>query len=99
MRRALFAIVLLAGMIYGSSDAASMDDRPPLTREGSSVRVDTTEPPAASNAIEKTPREALDIAAVDYCYAGSLIDPTTGESVDLFVLCEEDGLEQNMDLA
>jgi hypothetical protein len=96
MGRALFAIVLLAGMIYGRSDAASIDDRPPATRESSSVQVDTME---ASDAIEKTPREALEIAAVDYCYAGSLIDPTTGESVDLFVLCEEDGLEQNMDLA
>jgi hypothetical protein len=99
MGRALFATVLLAGIIYGRNDAASMDDRPLATRESSSVQVDTMESPAASNAIEKTPREALEIAAVDYCYAGSLIDPTTGESVDLFVLCEEDGLEQNMDLA
>jgi hypothetical protein len=99
MGRALFAIVLLAGMIYGRSDAASMDHRPLATRESSSGQVDTMEPPAASSAIKKTAREALEIAAVDYCYAGSLIDPTTGESVDLFVLCEEDGLEQNMDLA
>ena len=41
----------------------------------------------------------VEIAAVDFCYAGSIVDPTTGESVDLFVICEEDGAEQNMDLA
>ncbi len=45
--------------------------------------------------------EAVDvkIAAIDYCFAGSISDPVTGESVDLFVLCDEDGLEQNIDLA
>jgi hypothetical protein len=69
---------------------------------------------AASNssAIDKASTELLndkaqenfggasyDIAAVDYCYAGSAVDPATGEQVDLFVLCSEDGMEQNIDLA
>ena len=39
------------------------------------------------------------IAAVDYCYTGSISDPTTGEIIDLYVLCEGDGVEENLDLA
>jgi len=53
----------------------------------------------SEQAIAMLPSEAVEIAAVDFCYAGSIIDPSTGESVDLFVICEEDGAEQNMDLA
>ena len=39
------------------------------------------------------------IVSVDYCYAGSITDPTTGETVDLYVFCAGDGVEQNFDLA
>lgn len=88
MGRVLFATVLLAGMLYGSNGAASTNDKPLVIPINSSVQSDTG-----------IPRESVEIAAVDYCYAGSLIDPTTGESVDFFVLCAEDGLEQNIDLA
>lgn len=88
MGRVLFATVLLAGMLYGSNGAASTNDKPLVIPKNSSVQSDTG-----------IPSELVEIAAVDYCYAGSLIDPTTGESVDFFVLCAEDGLEQNIDLA
>ena len=30
------------------------------------------------------------IAATEYCYAGSIVDPTTGEEVDLYNLCTDD---------
>ena len=87
MKRLFFATLLLAGMLYGSNGATSTNN----TANGSSE--------SAGIASDIIRTEALEIAAVDYCFAGSLIDPTTGESVDLFVLCDEDGLEQNIDLA
>ena len=87
MKRLFFATVLLAGMLYGSNGAASANNTENGSSQGAGIASD----------IIRT--EALEIAAVDYCFAGSLIDPTTGESVDLFVLRDEDGLEQNIDLA
>jgi len=41
----------------------------------------------------------FEMVEADYCYQGSLVDPATGESVDLLVLGAEDGVEQNIDLA
>lgn len=38
--------------------------------------------------------EPVIVAATEYCYAGSIIDPTTGEVVDLYNLCTD-----NLDLA
>lgn len=90
MGRVLCATVLLAGMLYGTNGAASTNDKPFVISEDSFVQRSTG---------ARIPSEAVEIAAVDYCYAGSLIDPTTGEGVDFFVLCEEDGMEQNIDLA
>ncbi len=97
MRQTLFASVLMAGMIYGSPGGASLSDKP-LATPGSSAQVETILP-GANTAIENMVNDAVQIAAVDYCYAGSIIDPATGESFDLFVLCAEDGMEQNLDLA
>jgi hypothetical protein len=54
---------------------------------------------SAAGLNESIPRETIQFAAIDYCYAGSIIDPSTGEGVDLFVPCPEDGPEQNIDLA
>jgi hypothetical protein len=90
MGRVLFATGLLAGMLFGSNGAASTNVKPLVVPENRAVQ---------SAAGASIPSESVEIAAVDYCYAGSLIDPTTGESVDFFVLCEEDGPEQNIDLA
>ena len=95
MGRVLFATVLLAGILYGSNSDTSANDKSPANPDNSLVQNDS----AASIAMDNIPSEPLQIAAVDYCYAGSLFDPTTGENVELFVLCEEDGLEQNIDLA
>jgi hypothetical protein len=38
--------------------------------------------------------ESITTASTEYCYAGSIIDPTTGEAVDLYNLCTD-----NLDLA
>jgi hypothetical protein len=43
--------------------------------------------------------ELLQIAGVDYCYAGSMVDPTSGETIDLFVFCGDDAIAGNLDLA
>jgi hypothetical protein len=43
--------------------------------------------------------EPLEIASVDYCYAGSMVDPASGEKVDLFVFCTDDAIAGNLDLA
>lgn len=43
--------------------------------------------------------EPVQLVAIDYCFSGSIEDPITGETVDLYVLCPEDGFEQNIDFA
>lgn len=55
----------------------------------------------ASLAETALPSEHADsiIVSIDYCYAGSVTDPNTGETVDLYVFCHGDGIEQNLDLA
>ncbi|HKY08094.1 MAG TPA: hypothetical protein VJQ55_07635 [Candidatus Binatia bacterium] len=96
MRRELFATMLLASALYASDGAAYMLDKP----SPENMSVQTEQPEASAPVVGETDRnELLQLAAIDYCYAGSIVDPTTGESVDLFVFCAEDGLEQNMDLA
>jgi hypothetical protein len=42
--------------------------------------------------------ESFDVVAVDYCYMGSTVNPTTGEIVDLYRLCADGPVEENMDL-
>ena len=41
----------------------------------------------------------LVLAGVDYCYAGSVIDPNSGVRTERFVVCPGNGIEQNLDLA
>ena len=95
MRRILFATILLAGMIYCSSVAASLiNDEPFVTAESNSALATT-----GNVNMEYIPGETVEVAAVDYCYAGSIVDATTGETVDVFVLCTEDGVEHNIDVA
>jgi hypothetical protein len=55
----------------------------------------------ASLAETTLPSEHTDsiIVSIDYCYAGSITDPNTGETVDLYNFCHGDGVEQNLDLA
>ena len=38
-------------------------------------------------------------ASVDYCYRGSVMDPVTGEMVDLYVLCTEGEIGHGLDIA
>lgn len=38
-------------------------------------------------------------AAIVYCYFGSIIDETTGDTVDLYGPCSENSPEENLDVA
>jgi hypothetical protein len=89
-----FASLFAAGMLLGSPTKGVAD-------EFFSAPTDSTESAAEGTESPNTPELAVpsEMVAVDYCYQGSLVDPATGESVDLFVLCAEDGVEQNIDLA
>jgi hypothetical protein len=46
-----------------------------------------------------TPAERLQLAAVDLCYRGIVVDPETGEATELYTPCSEDAVEGNFDLA
>lgn len=95
MIRTLATTMFLAGALFATNGngIAAMLDKP--FPESMAVQ-----PEAADNSTGKANlAETFQLAAVDFCYAGSIIDPATGESVDLFVICDEDGAEQNMDLA
>jgi hypothetical protein len=43
--------------------------------------------------------EPFEMVAVDYCYRGSIVDPTTGEMVDFFVMCTEGEIGHGLDIA
>ena len=48
---------------------------------------------------QENPAEPFQVVAVDFCYRGSIIDPTTGEMVDLFVMCADDEIGHGLDIA
>jgi|RhiMetdeSRZDD1v2_1073273.scaffolds.fasta_scaffold48599_5 hypothetical protein len=45
-----------------------------------------------------TPTARLELAAVDFCYRGTIADTETGEVIELYALCSEDAIEGNLDL-
>ena len=47
----------------------------------------------------ENPAEPFQVMSVDYCYRGSIMDPTTGEMVDLFVMCADDEVGHGLDIA
>jgi hypothetical protein len=78
--------LFIATMLFASSTLALAGDDEKYRRDESSVEQNESSGP-------------LLLAGVDYCYAGSLVDPNTGEVVELYVPCPEDGFEQNIDFA
>jgi hypothetical protein len=48
---------------------------------------------------QENPIGPFQVVAVDYCYRGSIMDPTTGEMVDLFVMCADDEIGHGLDIA
>lgn len=88
------ASLFVAGMLLGSPNKGVADEFFSAPTDSTESAAEGTESPHASELAVP-----LEMVAVDYCYQGSLVDPATGESVDLFVLCAEDGVEQYIDLA
>ena len=91
----------LAGLLFVSpAKGLAKDNFPqPVNPESNAVAKKTQEFRTNESARQRNPAEPFAIAAVDYCYAGSIVDPATGELVDLFVLCAEDRFEQHLDIA
>jgi hypothetical protein len=86
--------LLVAALLFGSSTVALAKSTLPIPmgRDGVQDRKVVPRETAKQNGATYI------LAAVDFCYVGSEVDPTTGETVDLYVPCPEDGFEQNIDI-
>ena len=93
-----FLSLSLAGLLVATPAMGLANDNFPRPMNPESNAFETQEFPTVA-ARQRNPAEPFQIAAVDYCYAGSVVDPATGELVYLFVLCAEDGFEQHLDMA
>ena len=95
-----FLSLSLAGLLFANpAKSLANDNSEPMNPESNAVEKRTQEFPSDKSTRQRNPAEPFQLAAVDYCYAGSVVDPATGEVVDLFVLCAEDGFEQHLDIA
>jgi len=96
-----FLSLSLAGLLFANPAKGLANDNFPrlMNPEINGIEKKTQKFPTDELARQRNPAEPFAIAAVDYCYAGSIVDPATGELVDLFVLCAEDRFEQHLDIA
>ena len=94
-----FLSLSLAGFLFANpTRGLASDNLPqPIDPESNAVEKKSQHFPMES-APQGIPTESSELAALDYCYAGSMVDPVTGEVVDLFVLCAEDRIEQSLDI-
>lgn len=93
-----FAGILLAN----PTDVRAGDNYPDfMNRENNTVReTSPNEMFSMDRSVpQQHPAEPVQMAAVDYCYRGSITDPATGEIVDLFVMCTEDEVGHNFNVA
>lgn len=99
MRTRTYAVgLMLAGMAFANPVAAIAQDEYPSVdgSSGSGVQEPSTEFPLeqrmdeglANSPMDESQNDEQELVMVDYCYAGTTIDPTTGEAVDLYTLCE-----------
>ena len=96
-----FLSLSLAGILSANPAMGLANDNfpRPMNPESNAVEKKTQEFPTDGSARQRNPAKPFEVAAVDYCYAGSVVDPATGELVYFFVLCAEDGFEQHLDIA
>lgn len=96
-----FANLSLAGILLASPamGLAGGDISAPINPENYSMPEQTREFAMDKSAQQGNSTEPFELVAIDYCYRGSTVDPTTGEVVDLYVLCAEGEMEQNLDIA
>ena len=105
MRTRTYAVgLMLAGLAFANPVKALEQDHIPSVdgSPNSGVQEPTTESPMPQSMDEGSANSPTDesqndnqagrsdLALVDYCYAGTTIDPTTGEAVDLYTLCSND---------
>jgi hypothetical protein len=90
--------LFLAGILLANPAKvlAADDFSGPMNPENSTVNEAF---PTDQWARQGNPAEPFQIVSVDYCYRGSIMDPTTGEMVDLFVMCADDEVGHSLDIA
>ena len=96
-----FLSLSLVGLLFANPAKGLANDNfpEPMNPESNAVEKKTQKFLTDESTRQRNPAVPFEIAAVDYCYAGSVVDPATGELVDLFVLCAEDRFEQHLDIA
>jgi len=96
-----FVNLSLAGMLLASPamGLAGDDISATIKPENYSMPEQTQDSATGESTQQRNSTEPFDLVAVDYCYRGSTVDPTTGEVVDLYVLCAEGEIDQNLDIA
>jgi hypothetical protein len=93
--------VSLAVVLLGNPSQALADDGFASAATSGAPAAPRKMPALSTDKATQQPKssEPLEIASVDYCYAGSMVDPASGEKVDLFVFCTDDAIAGNLDLA
>jgi hypothetical protein len=109
MRLHLSILGSLAGLLLVNPAQGLANDEflRPMNSEISATHEKIREFPSQGSTHQRSMAETSEIAAVasfetasvDYCYRGSVMDPVTGEMVDLYVLCTEGEIGHGLDIA
>ncbi|HEY2922087.1 MAG TPA: hypothetical protein VGK77_24160 [Candidatus Binatia bacterium] len=104
MRLYIFLVsAFLAVLLLGNpTHVIAGDDYPDsMNRENNAVReTSPSETFSLKQSVpQRHPAKPFEMTAVDYCYRGSIMDPVTGEMVDLFVMCTEGEIGHGLDIA
>jgi hypothetical protein len=99
----------LAGLLLGNPTQGLANDEflRPMNPEISATQEKLREFPSQGSTHQRSMAEPSEMgavasfqtASVDYCYRGSIMDPVTGEMVDLYVLCTEGEIGHDLDIA
>jgi hypothetical protein len=91
----------LAVVLLGNSTEGRADDGFTSPVTSGALAAPRNMPELSTDKVTQEPKSSdlLEIVSVDYCYAGSMVDPASGEKVDLFVFCTDDAIAGNLDLA
>jgi hypothetical protein len=91
-----FVGLAMAGMfLWNPAKGLTSDTFPTSLKADNKVAEKTV---TEFDAQQGNPNEYLQVVAVDYCYAGSTVDPTTGEVMDFYTLCSNDAIGGNFDI-
>ena len=103
------ATLFLAGLLLGNPIRGLANDEflRPMNPEIGATHEKIKESPSQGSIQQRSMAEpseiapvgSFDMASVDYCYRGSIVDPATGETVDLFAMCTEGEVGNGLDVA